>query len=69
MSLLKDIAERVLRTAAQAFLGAYGLDLANVLNTANAEKAGLAAGAAVLALVMGLVGGRMGSSPEDASMR
>lgn len=69
MSALKDVAERVVRTAAQAFVGAYGLDLADVLNTGNAEKAGLTAASAVLALIMGLVGTRMGSSSEDASMR
>ena len=69
MSALKDIAERVLRTAAQAFVGAYGLDLADVLSTSNAEKAGLTAASAVLALVTGVVGSRMGSSPDDASLR
>lgn len=69
MSAMKDVAERVLRTAAQGFVGAYGLDLTNVLNTGNAEKAGLAAASAVLALLMGLVGTRMGSSNEDASLR
>jgi hypothetical protein len=69
MSALKDIAERVLRTAAQAFVGAYGLDLTDVISTSNAEKAGLTAASAVLALVMGLVGSRMGSSPDDASLR
>ena len=69
MSAVKDITERVLRTAAQAFVGAYGLDLTDVLSTSNAEKAGLAAASAVLALAMGVVGSRMGTSPDDASMR
>ena len=69
MSAVKDIAERVARTAGQAFVGAYGLDLADVLNTSNLEKGGLTAALAVLALITGLVGSRMGSSPDDASMR
>lgn len=66
---LKDVGERMWRTAAQAFLGVYGLDLANVLNTDLAEK-GLAAGAsAALAVLMGLLGTKMGASSDDASMR
>ncbi len=69
LSALKDIGERVLRTAAQAALSVYGLDLANVLDTSNLQKAAAAAGAAALAAVFGLVGARVGSSRDDASVR
>lgn len=66
--LLRDLAERAARTFAQAFLAAYGLDLASVLNGDLATKAAMAGGAAVLSLVMGLVGSRVGSSRDDGSV-
>lgn len=66
---LRDVGERMARTAAQAFLGVYGLDLANVLSTDLAEKGLAAAASAVLAALMGLVGTKLGSSSEDASLR
>ena len=69
MDAVKDVAERAARTAAQAFLGVYGLDLANVLSTDLAEKGLAAAASAVLAVLMGLVGSKMGSNPDDASLR
>lgn len=69
MAALKDVGERMARTAAQAFLGVYGLDLANVLSTDLAEKGLAAAASAVLAALMGLVGSKMGSSSDDASLR
>lgn len=68
-SALRDVAERTLRTAAQAFVGVYGLDLANVLSTDLAEKGLAAAASAVLAALMGLVATKRGSSPDDASLR
>lgn len=69
VSALKDVGERMARTAAQAFLGVYGLDLANVLSTDLAEKGLAAAASAVLAALMGLVGTKLGSSSDDASLR
>lgn len=69
MNAFKDVAERVARTFAQAFLAVYGLDLSNVLNASLAQQAAAAGGAAVLALLMGVVGTKMGSSNEDASLR
>jgi hypothetical protein len=69
VSAVKDVAERALRTAAQAFLGVYGLDLANVLSTDLAEKGLAAAASAALAVLMGLVATKAGSSSDDASVR
>lgn len=69
MAAVKDVAERMARTAAQAFLGVYGLDLANVLSTDLAEKGLAAAASAVLAALMGLVGTKLGTSSDDASLR
>lgn len=66
---LKDVMERMLRTALQAFLGVYGLDLADVLSLDLAQKGATAAGAAVLAALMGLAATRFGSSKDDASVR
>lgn len=69
MLAMKDIAERALRTAAQAFLGTYGLELTDVMSLDMAEKGALTAAAAVLAAVMGVISTRLGSSTDDASMR
>lgn len=68
-NVLKDVAERVARTFAQAFLATYGLSLTDVLDLDLASQAAAAGGSAVLALAMGLLGGKMGSSTEDASLR
>jgi hypothetical protein len=68
-NLAKDVAERVARTFAQAFLATYGLSLTDVLNLDLAAQAAAAGGSAVLALAMGLLGGKLGGSNEDASLR
>ena len=69
LEALKDVGERMLRTAAQAFLGVYGLNVADVTNLSLAEQGAAAAASAVLAALMGLVGAKMGSSSDDASLR
>lgn len=69
LEAVKDVVERAARTAAQAFLGVYGLDLMDVLSTDMAEKGLAAAASAVLAMAMGLVGTKVGSSRDNASMR
>lgn len=69
LNAFKDTAERVVRTAAQAFLGTYGLNLADVTNLSLAQQGAAAAASAVLAALTGLVGSKLGSSNEDASLR
>lgn len=66
---LRDVAERAVRTFAQAFLATYGLDLAKVTNLDLAAQAATAGGAAVLAVVLGVIGVHFGSSKENASVR
>jgi uncharacterized membrane protein len=69
LKALKDVAERTLRSAAQAGLAVYGLNLADVTNLSLAQSAASAAGTAVLAALMGMLGTKVGSSADDASMR
>lgn len=71
----KDVAERVVRTFVQAFLGTYapvilGADSLGGLGSLSvADKAATAGVIAVFALVMGVVGTKAGSSEDDASVR
>lgn len=61
-ALVKDIVERVVRTAAQAFLAVF------VITDVSSAKAGLAAAAAaVLALLTGLVATQVGND-DTASL-
>lgn len=71
---LKDLAERAVRTFVQAFLMLYapvilGADsLGGLLDLSVADKAVAAGVAAVLSLLMGAVGTKVGSSKDDASV-
>jgi hypothetical protein len=72
---VKDIAERALRTFVQVFLATYAPvilgagSLGGLLDLSTADKAATAAIAAVFSVVMGVVGAKVGSSNEDASVR
>lgn len=72
---VKDVAERAARTFAQTFLALYAPvvlgagSLGGLLDLSTADKAATSALAAVFSVVMGLVGVKLGSSPEDASVR
>lgn len=59
---VKDLAERVLLTAAQAFLAVFV-----VTDLSSAKAGGIAAAAAVLSLVKGLVAQAV-ASPDSASL-
>lgn len=71
---LKDVAERAVRTFAQAFLALYApvvvgaSHLGGLLNLSVADKAATAGVAAVFSVVVGLLGVRVGSSRDDASV-
>lgn len=72
---VKDIVERALRTFVQVFLATYAPvilgagSLGGLLDLSTADKAATAAIAAVFSVVMGVVGAKVGSSNEDASVR
>jgi hypothetical protein len=72
---VKDLAERAVRTFAQAFLALYapvvlGADsLGGLLDLSVADKAAAAGVAAVLSLVMGAFGTKVGSTEDNASVR
>lgn len=72
---VKDLAERAVRTFVQTFLALYapvvlGADsLGGLLDLSVADKASAAGVAAVLTLVMGVVGTKVGTSGDDASVR
>lgn len=72
---VKDVAERAVRTFVQVFLAMYAPvvlgagSLGGLLDVSTADKAATAGVAAVFSIVMGLVGAKMGSSPDDASVR
>lgn len=71
----KDVAERAVRTFVQTFLAVYAPvvlgagSLGGVLDLSVADKAAAAGVAAVLSVVMGVIGVNAGSSNEDASVR
>ena len=72
---VKDVAERSVRTFVQTFLALYapvvlGADsLGGLLDLSVADKAAAAGVAAVLTVVMGVFGSKVGSSEDDASVR
>lgn len=72
---VKDLAERAVRTFAQTFLALYApvvlgaTSLGGVLSLGVADKAAAAGVAAVLSLVMGVLGVKAGSSEDNASIR
>lgn len=72
---VKDVAERAVRTFVQTFLAMYapvilGADsLGGLGDLSVANKAAAAGVAAVLTLVMGVIGVRAGSSEDNASVR
>jgi hypothetical protein len=72
---VKDVAERAVRTFIQTFLAMYapvvlGADsLGGVLDLSTADKAAAAGVAAVLTVIMGVIGVQAGSSDKDASVR
>lgn len=72
---LKDVAERAVRTFVQVFLATYAPvvlgagSLGGLLSLSVADKAATAGVAAVFAVVMGVLGVKAGSSPDDASVR
>lgn len=72
---VKDVAERAVRTFVQTFLALYAPvvlgagSLGGLLDLSVADKAAAAGVAAVLTLVMGVVGTKVGSSGDDASVR
>lgn len=72
---VKDVAERAARTFAVAFLALYApvvlgaSSLGGLLDLSVADKAATAGVAAVFTVLVGLVGVKLGSSPDDASVR
>ncbi len=72
---VKDVAERAVRTFVQTFLALYAPvvlgagSLGGLLDLSVADKAAAAGVAAVLTLVMGVVGTKLGNSGDDASVR
>jgi hypothetical protein len=72
---VKDIAERATRTFVQTFLAVYAPvvlgagSLGGLLDLGVADKAAVAGIAAVLTIVMGVLGVKAGSSDKDASVR
>lgn len=75
LEAVKDLAERAVRTFIQAFTALYapailGADsLGGILDLSTADKATTAGLAAVVSLVMGAVGTKVGSSEDNASVR
>jgi hypothetical protein len=72
---VKDVAERAVRTFAQVFLATYAPvvlgagSLGGLLDLSVADKAATAGVAAVLTIVMGVLGVKAGSSEDNASVR
>jgi hypothetical protein len=72
---LKDVAERAARTFVVAFLALYApvvvgaTSLGGLLDLSVADKAATAGVAAVFTVLLGLVGVKLGSSGDDASVR
>jgi hypothetical protein len=69
------VAERAVRTFAQVFLATYAPvvlgagSLGGLLDLSVADKAATAGVAAVLTIVMGVLGVKAGSSEDNASVR
>lgn len=72
---VKDVAERAVRTFAQVFLAMYAPvvlgagSLGGLLSLSTADKAATAGVAAVFSVLTGLLGVKLGSSGDDASVR
>jgi hypothetical protein len=72
---VKDVAERAVRTFAQVFLATYAPvvlgagSLGGLLDLSVADKAATAGVAAVLTIVMGVLGVKVGSTGDNASVR
>lgn len=72
---VRDVMERTVRTFVQAFLATYapvilGADSLGGLGSLSvADKAATAGVVAVFTLLMGVIGTKMGSSEDDASVR
>lgn len=72
---VKDIMERSVRTFVQTFLAMYAPvvlgagSLGGLLDLSVADKAAAAGVAAVLTVIMGVIGVRAGSSEDNASVR
>lgn len=72
---VKDVAERAVRTFVQTFLAMYAPvvlgagSLGGLLDLSTADKAAAAGVAAVLSLVMGVLGVQAGSTEDNASVR
>lgn len=71
----KDIAERAARTFVVAFLAVYApvvlgsSSLGGLVDLSVADKAATAGVAALLTVVLGLVGVKLGSSKDNASLQ
>jgi hypothetical protein len=72
---LKEVAERAVRTFAQVFLATYAPvvlgagSLGGLLDLSTADKAATAAVAAVFSVVTGVLGTKVGSTGDNASVR
>lgn len=72
---VKDVAERAVRTFIQVFLAMYAPvvlgagSLGGLLSLSTADKAATAGVAAVFTVLTGVLGVKLGSSPDDASVR
>lgn len=72
---VKDIAERAARTFAVAFLAVYApvvlgaSSLGGIVDLSVADKAATAGVAALLTVVLGLIGVKFGGSADDASFK
>lgn len=72
---VKDVAERAARTFVQVFLAMYAPvvlgagSLGGLLDLSTADKAATAGVAAVFTVLTGVIGVKLGSSPDDASVR
>jgi TRAP-type C4-dicarboxylate transport system permease large subunit len=75
LEAVKDVAERAVRTFVQTFLALYAPvvlgagSLGGLLDLSVADKAAAAGVAAVLSLVMGVVGTKVGASEDNGSVR
>jgi len=75
LEAVKDVAERAVRTFVQTFLALYAPvvlgagSLGGLLDLSVADKAAAAGVAAVLSLVMGVVGTKVGTSEDNGSVR
>jgi alpha-beta hydrolase superfamily lysophospholipase len=72
---VKDVAERAVRTFVQVFLAMYAPvvlgagSLGGLLSLSTADKAATAGVAAVFTVLTGVLGVKLGSSGDDASVR